>query len=204
MDCGNRKYSSNICVHIYYLHIDLRYSKEIALASPLCETIPHKIGRIAVTLRLVGLTTGTETTDAIYNPPRTVRTLFPTIRYHALVSTPTFIIGLAVLPALVSTPVAAQQQVGSGICGTPLADTVNYAAPLFIGITMIASAILAYILHNAAAFPKKPQTIESVKGWRNRAAFATVTTPLFAVVIEQLIGATGVGLASCVDIVPFF
>ncbi|WP_433623510.1 hypothetical protein [Halomicrococcus sp. NG-SE-24] len=141
--------------------------------------------------------------QSIIHPERFARYCKSTAITHSF-RPPTLIIGLGVLPALVSTPVAAQQQVGSGICGTPLADTVNYAAPLFIGITMIASAILAYILHNAAAFPKKPQTIGSVKGWRNRAAFATVTTPLFAVVIEQLIGATGVGLASCVDIVPFF
>ncbi|WP_458190767.1 hypothetical protein [Haladaptatus sp. NG-WS-4] len=102
------------------------------------------------------------------------------------------------------TPVSAQQTVGSDICGTPLADTVNFAAPLFVGITMIASAILAYVLHNASAFPKNPQSVESIKGWRNRAAYATVTTPLFAVVIDLLIRSTGVGIAGCVNIIPFF
>ncbi|WP_435156821.1 hypothetical protein [Haladaptatus sp. DFWS20] len=102
------------------------------------------------------------------------------------------------------SPASAQQTIGSDICGTPLADTVNFAAPLFIGILMIASAILAYVLHNASAFPKNPQSVESIKGWRNRAAFATVTTPLFAVVIDLLIRSTGVGIAGCVNIIPFF
>ncbi|WP_227376368.1 hypothetical protein [Haladaptatus halobius] len=68
---------------------------------------------------------------------------------------------------------------------------------------MIASAILAYVFHNASAFPKKPQSVEAIKGWRNRAAYATVTTPLFAVVLDLLIRSTGVDIAGCVDIVPF-
>lgn len=103
-------------------------------------------------------------------------------------------------------PVAAQSggPVGSGICGTPLANTINQAAPLIVGILMIGGAILSYILHNAAAFPKDPQAVQSVKNWRNRAAFASVTTPLFALIMQMFIGFTGVGLASCVDIVPFF
>ncbi|UPV98928.1 hypothetical protein M0R88_10335 [Halorussus gelatinilyticus] len=106
--------------------------------------------------------------------------------------------------ALVSNTASAQQVVGSDLCGTPLADTINFAAPLFVGLLMIASAILAYILHNAAAFPKDPQSVESVKNWRNRATFSAVTTPLFAVVIQLLIQSTGVGLAECVNIIPFF
>jgi hypothetical protein len=105
---------------------------------------------------------------------------------------------------LVSSTVAGQQVVGGDLCNTPLADTINFAAPLFVGLLMIASAILAYLLHNAAAFPKKPQTVESVKDWRNRAAFSAVTTPLFAVVIQLLIQSTGVGVAECVNIIPFF
>ena len=113
-------------------------------------------------------------------------------------------IGLTALTLSASTPVAAQQQVGADICGTPLADTVNFAAPLFVGITMIASAILAYVLHNAAAFPKSPQSVEAVKNWRNRAAFSTVTTPLVAVVIQMLLQSTGIGIANCVNIIPFF
>jgi len=69
---------------------------------------------------------------------------------------------------------------------------------------MIASAILAYLLHNLAGLPKNPNTVELVKDWRNRAAFSAVTTPLFAVVIQLLIQSTGVGVAKCVNIIPFF
>jgi hypothetical protein len=85
-----------------------------------------------------------------------------------------------------------------------LADTINQGAPLIVGILMIGGAILAYVLHNASAFPQDPQTVQSVKNWRNRAAFASITTPLFAVVMQLFIGFTGVGLASCIDLVPFF
>lgn len=120
----------------------------------------------------------------------------------------TFVIGLVGSCALLllATPVAAQTSgpVGSDICGTPLANTINQAAPLIVGLLMIGGAILSYILHNASGFPKDPQVVQSVKNWRNRAAFASVTTPLFAVVMEMFIGFTGVGLANCVDIVPFF
>ena len=103
-------------------------------------------------------------------------------------------------------PVAAQssQPVGSDICGTPLADTINQAAPLIVGILMIGGAILSYILHNASAFPKDPQSVQAIKDWRNRAAFSSITTPLFALVMELFIGFTGVGLAACIDLVPFF
>lgn len=110
----------------------------------------------------------------------------------------------SILVLTLPTPVAAQSQVGSGICGTPLAETINQAAPLIVGVLMIGGAILSYILHNAAAFPKDPQSVNAIKDWRNRAGFASVTTPLFAVVMEMFIGFTGVGLANCVDIVPFF
>ena len=102
------------------------------------------------------------------------------------------------------TPVAAQSQVGSGICGTPLANTINQAAPLVVGVLMIGGAILSYILHNASAFPKNPQSVQEIKDWRNRAAFASVTTPMFALMMELFIGFTGVGLAGCIDLVPFF
>ena len=111
-----------------------------------------------------------------------------------------------VLLAFGVSPATAQSgnTVGNGICGTPLANTINQAAPLIVGILMIGGAILSYILHNASAFPKDPQAVQSIKNWRNRAAFASVTTPLFALIMQMFIGFSGVGLAICVDIVPFF
>ena len=114
------------------------------------------------------------------------------------------VIAAGVLLATASTTVAAQEGVGSGICGTPLAQTINQAAPLVVGTLMIGAAILSYILHTAAGFPKDPQTVQSLKNWRNRAGMSAVTTPLFAVVIEMFIGFTGTSIASCVSIVPFF
>ncbi|ESP86816.1 hypothetical protein K933_17072 [Candidatus Halobonum tyrrellensis G22] len=68
---------------------------------------------------------------------------------------------------------------------------------------MIGGAILSYILHNASAFPKNPQAVQEIKDWRNRAAFASITTPLFALVMQLFIGFTGTDLATCVDLVPF-
>lgn len=99
---------------------------------------------------------------------------------------------------------AAAQEVGSGICGTPLAETINQAAPLVVGTLMIGAAILSYILHTAAAFPKDPQSVQALKNWRNRAGLSAITTPLFAVLIEIFIGFTGTSVANCVSLVPFF
>ncbi|SEP27152.1 hypothetical protein SAMN04487948_13015 [Halogranum amylolyticum] len=109
-----------------------------------------------------------------------------------------------VLLATTSTTVAAQEGVGSGICGTPLAETVNQAAPLIVGTLMIGASILAYILHTAAAFPRDPQSVQTIKNWRNRAAISAITTPLFAFVIEMFIGFTGTSISNCVSLVPFF
>lgn len=138
-------------------------------------------------------------THWLHRPPRSLYSL----AYQRRTPLSTGIILLAGT-LFASTPVAAQQQVGADICGTPLADTINFAAPLAVGILMIASAILAYLLHNAAAFPKNPDAVEDIKSWRNRAAFCTVTTPLAAVVIQLLIQSTGVSLVGCVNIIPFF
>ncbi|RDZ39626.1 hypothetical protein C5B91_19460 [Haloferax sp. Atlit-10N] len=69
---------------------------------------------------------------------------------------------------------------------------------------MIGAAILSYILHTAAAFPKDPQSVQTFKNWRNRAGMSAVTTPLFAVVIEMFIGFTGTSTAECISLVPFF
>ncbi|WP_245756983.1 hypothetical protein [Halogranum rubrum] len=103
-----------------------------------------------------------------------------------------------------STTVAAQEGVGSGVCGTPIAETINQAAPLIVGTLMIGASILAYILHTAAAFPKDPQSVQTLKNWRNRAATSAITTPLFAVVIEMFIGFTGTSISDCISLVPFF
>ncbi|MFH5801565.1 hypothetical protein [Haladaptatus sp. CMAA 1911] len=127
----------------------------------------------------------------------------PKSRHNGIQTLGRLLIGMAVL-FVFTNPVSAQQTIGSDLCGTPLARTINFAAPLAVGITMIASSILAYVLHNAAAFPKDPQSVQSIKAWRNRAVYAAVTTPLFAFVLDLLIRSTGVGLAGCVDIVPFF
>lgn len=114
-------------------------------------------------------------------------------------------LGIAAVAAFVgmTAPVAAQETAGSGICGTPLADTINQAAPLVIGLLMIGGAMLSYILHNAAGLVKDPERVAAIKDWRNRAAFTSITTPLFALVMQLFIGFTGVSLASCVDLVPF-
>lgn len=125
-----------------------------------------------------------------------------TSRWHRMLSIT--LVSTVLLITTATSPVVAQtDDVGTGICGTPLASTINEAAPLVIGLLMFGGAVLSYTLHNASAFPKDPQSVQAMKNWRNRAAFASVTTPLFALLMELFIGFTGVGLADCIDIVPF-
>lgn len=113
-------------------------------------------------------------------------------------------VAIAAVSSAGMTSQVAAQEVGSGICGTPLAETINQAAPLVVGTLMIGAAILSYILHTAAAFPKDPQSVQTFKNWRNRAGLSAITTPLFAVLIEIFIGFTGTSVADCVSLVPFF
>ncbi len=106
-------------------------------------------------------------------------------------------------------PVVAQDggnggSVGSEICGTPIAETINALAPLTLAVVIFGGGILCYILHAYAGFKKDPQKVKDVKDWRNRAGFTAITAPLVGKFIEIALAATGLGLASCIDIIPMF
>ena len=100
-----------------------------------------------------------------------------------------------------AAPAAAQ--VGDGVCGSPLAETVNSAVPLVIGILMVLGAVLTYVLHNYSGLKRDPQAIQDIKDWRNRAGMTTVTTPILAWAIVEFVGFTGVQFAECISISPF-
>lgn len=106
------------------------------------------------------------------------------------------------------TPVVAQDgdggggSVGSQICGTPIAETINELAPLVLAIVIFGGGILCYILHAYSGFKKDPNKKKEILDWRNRAGFTAVTAPLVGKFIEIAIAATGLGLAGCIDIIP--
>ncbi|MFH5802369.1 hypothetical protein [Haladaptatus sp. CMAA 1911] len=108
----------------------------------------------------------------------------------------------------VTTGAAVAQQgggpVGQGLCGTPLASTINQAAPLVIGLLMFGGALLAVALHAASGLLKNPNSKKEIKSWRNNAAFTAVTAPLFAFMLQLFLGFTGANLANCINLVPFF
>ena len=115
-------------------------------------------------------------------------------------------LSLATLAA--TTGVAFAQQggdpVGQGLCGTPLASTINQAAPLVIGLLMFGGLLLAVALHAGSGLVKNPNTKKEIKSWRNNAAFTAVTAPLFAFMLQLFLGFTGANLANCINLVPFF
>jgi hypothetical protein len=97
---------------------------------------------------------------------------------------------------------AAAQSGGSAICGTPIAKTVNKLAPLVLTVTVGGGLIMCYLLHSYSGLKKDPQKVKEIKDWRNRAGITAVSAPLLGKLLEIIIGFTGMGLASCIDIVP--
>ena len=101
-------------------------------------------------------------------------------------------------------PVAAQSTVGSSLCGTPIANFINSAAPLIVALAMVVGTIFAYVMHTRAGFASDTEQARFYIEWRNRAGYTAVTAPLLAFLLEMMIGFTGTGVASCIDLVPFF
>jgi hypothetical protein len=59
-------------------------------------------------------------------------------------------------------------------------------------------------MHARAGVARDAEQARFYLDWRNRAGYTAVTAPLMAFIIQMLIGFTGTGVASCVNLVPFF
>jgi preprotein translocase subunit SecG len=93
--------------------------------------------------------------------------------------------------------------VGSQLCGTAIAQTVNQLAPVVLGVVIVGGLMLGYTLHAWSGFKKDPQKVQNIRDWRNRAITSAITAPLLGKLLELVIGFMGIGLAGCIDIVPF-
>jgi fatty acid desaturase len=117
----------------------------------------------------------------------------------------------ALLAVLNLIGIAAAQQgggggggsVGSQLCGTAIAQTVNQLAPVVLGVVIVGGLMLGYTLHAWSGFKKDPQKVQNIRDWRNRAITSAITAPLLGKMLELIIGFMGIGLAGCIDIVPF-
>lgn len=98
----------------------------------------------------------------------------------------------------------AAAQAGSKICNTPISNTVNKVAPLILAVIVMGGLMMTYILHAWSGVKKDPQKAKEVKDWRNRAGISAASAPLVGKFLEIVIGITGFGLASCIDIIPGF
>jgi hypothetical protein len=104
--------------------------------------------------------------------------------------------------AALSSPVSAQSA-GSDLCGTPIESALNEFGPLIISALIIVGAFVAMVAHGMSGLHKDPDTVRFYRKWRNRAGLTAVTTPVVGYFIEVALGIVGVGLAGCIEIVPF-
>lgn len=104
--------------------------------------------------------------------------------------------------AALSSPVSAQSA-GSQLCGTPVEAALNEFGPLIISALVVIGAFVAMIAHGMSGLHKDPDTVRFYRKWRNRSALTAVTVPVVGYFIEVALGIVGVGLAGCIDIVPF-
>ncbi|WP_273837813.1 hypothetical protein [Halococcus sp. PRR34] len=104
--------------------------------------------------------------------------------------------------AAFTSPVSAQEA-GSELCGTPVESALNEFGPLIISALIVVGAFVAMIAHGLAGLHKDPDTVRFYRKWRNRSALTAVTVPVVGYFIEVALGIMGVGLASCIDLVPF-
>jgi hypothetical protein len=103
--------------------------------------------------------------------------------------------------SLIAGQVAAQA--GGDLCGTPIEAMLNEFGPLVIGALIIAGAFVSMIAHGMAGLHKDPDTVRFYRKWRNRSALTAVSVPVVGYFIEVALGLVGVGLAGCIDLVPF-
>jgi hypothetical protein len=118
--------------------------------------------------------------------------------------------GYALLAVVNLIGIAAAQQGGGGggslgseLCGTAIATTINELAPVVLGIVVLGGLMLCYLLHAWSGMKKDPQKVQNIRDWRNRAGQTAITAPLLGKLLEIIIGFMGIGLAGCIDIVPF-
>lgn len=121
--------------------------------------------------------------------------------------------GLLAATTLIGVAAAQETQGGDGgggggslgteLCGTSIAQTINQLAPVVLGIVVIGGMMLGYLLHAWSGFKKDPSKVQNIRDWRNRAITSAITAPLLGKLLEIVIGFMGIGMASCIDIVPF-
>ena len=114
----------------------------------------------------------------------------------------TIVFGVASATVALSNPVSAQSA-GSDLCGTPIEAALNEFGPIIISALIIIGAFVAMIAHGMSGLHKDPDTVRFYRKWRNRAGLTAVTTPVVGYFIEVALGIVGVGLAGCIEIVPF-
>ena len=113
------------------------------------------------------------------------------------------LVSITVLTMFAGTA-AAQSEVGTELCGTPIAEFINGVVPLVVSLAMIVGAVFAAFMHARAGVARDAEQARFYLDWRNRAGYTAVTAPLLAFIIEMLIGFTGTGVTECINLVPFF
>ncbi|WP_129116076.1 hypothetical protein [Halegenticoccus tardaugens] len=90
-----------------------------------------------------------------------------------------------------------------GVCGTPIGDALNASGPLIVETVMIGGFLAGVVAHAASGIYKNPEKRGRMKDWRNGALAALAGAPIVAYLVEEVVGAIGWDLASCVNLFPF-
>jgi hypothetical protein len=109
-----------------------------------------------------------------------------------------------VLSTVVTGRAAAQQPVGSELCGTPIADFINSTIPLLVALVIIVGTVFTFLMHVRAGVARDTEQARFYFDWRNRAGYTAVTAPLLAFLLQLLLEFTGTGITDCIDLTPFF
>ena len=92
--------------------------------------------------------------------------------------------------------------------GCPLpqqaATGLSQTSQQLVGIIIIAGIVAAGIAEGISRIKRDPNEEADWKQYRNGAAMSVVTVPLLMWFIVNTAGNFGIGIAQCVDLVPFF
>jgi hypothetical protein len=145
-------------------------------------------------------TNGTTDTGSV---PNRLRQWFAAQRNRLPTTRRAIVAAYALLAASSFVAPAAAQSLGSELCGTAIATTINELAPVVLALVIVGGLMLCYLLHAWSGMKKDPQKVQNIRQWRNRAGQTAITAPLLGKLLEIIIGFMGIGLAGCIDIVPF-
>lgn len=102
------------------------------------------------------------------------------------------------------TGLAAAQEGSGGVCGTPAIDLFEWAAQTGAGVLFLGGLVYGGYKHARAGISQNPQ---DASNHRRTGTMAMIAGPIFGLVVvlgEQAAAATGLNVAQCAELTPWF